>query len=122
MTADEKRIAEWLTALAAVCRSGSPPGVKTIEYTAGLLAGEFSPHAFTRQSLQAVAGQCDFFPSFAVLKTALTEWATTQTRHREIGAPDPTIPDWLFEKIMANVGDQPGPWLAAWLRGKGRYV
>lgn len=92
-------VLNWLTQLKHLTRTGSEP--VTRDKLAGyvlLLLEEFDSAVFTRQSLEAVSSGCEFFPAYAVLKTALMTWRDAPPPLR-LSAPAPTIPDSLRQRV-----------------------
>ena len=66
----------WLTDLANLCAGGTPISDAKAKIAAmtAVISEDFPPEAFNRQSLVAVSKRCKFFPSYAELNEALTEW------------------------------------------------
>jgi hypothetical protein len=69
-------IREWLVALAVLCRTnvGKEELAATLNAYAPMLAARYSLGAFSQASLDAVATQCSYFPSYAELCGALSPW------------------------------------------------
>ena len=83
-----------------------------------MLVVDLAPGAFCDASLAAMSEGADHFPSYKVLKEALTTWyahhGNQQSRER-LGGPEP----WLVDKILGECADRPGPMLRDWLEARG---
>lgn len=114
-----KRITTWITKLALLTAGGQEPAsVSQIGLYATLLAEEFPAAIFTDECLEAIAAGGEFFPKYAVLKTALADRVAT-SKARTAGATSETVPQWMLERILDHSNGHPGPMLTVWLAGKG---
>jgi len=134
---DLRVISAWLTDLANLTAgNASMREIKPrIGGIASMLSDNFPTGAFTRNSLEHVARQCSFFPSYGELCNALAPWwKDHQPPHRAIAADQPATvkqreierevaeswanitPEQIRQKIR-NLDGNPmhetlGPWLA----------
>lgn|SRR6185312_9441049 len=67
-------VASWITRLAQITRQPEPIKKEALANYVSLLASEFPGAAFTMQSLNAIAEECEFFPAYAVLRKKIAEW------------------------------------------------
>lgn len=78
-----QQITLWLTKLALLTSGGKTPVTKQqIGLYATIFSDEVPVGAFSDESLTAICGSCEFFPAYAVLKTALMAWWEAQEASR----------------------------------------
>lgn len=78
----------WVAKLSLLTTGGrTPPTKQTINLYAEILAADLPMGAFTEASLHEVAGGCEFFPAYSVVKTALEAWHATA---KLLAIPSPT--------------------------------
>lgn len=78
-----QQITLWLTKLALLTSGGKMPVTKQqIGLYATIFSDEVPIGAFSDASLTAIVGGCEFFPAYAVLKTALVSWWEAQAASR----------------------------------------
>ena len=83
-----QQITLWLTKLALLTSGGKTPVTKQqIGLYAAIFSDEMPIGAFSDESLTAICGGCEFFPAYAVLKTALASWWEAQEASRNPPAP-----------------------------------
>lgn len=100
MTNEERKkanvIGPWLAKLALATSAGQEKMTKDRLFLyVQLLSNEVQLTAFTDQSLADVAKGCEFFPAYAVLKTALEAWHE-EHKPKPLALP---LPDNLREQI-----------------------
>lgn len=79
-----QQITLWLTKLALLTSGGKMPVTKQqIGLYATIFSDEVAIGAFCDASLTAIAAGCEFFPAYAVLKTALVTWWDGQQASRQ---------------------------------------
>ena len=86
-----------------------------------MLAEEFPPAAFCEASFRAIADENSAFPTWAILRTALTTWLEQHMKQAEQKFDGEMITPYLLEKVMEGCNGNPGPMLASWLNKKGVY-
>jgi len=119
---DLQRAVSWVTRLALLTSGGrTPPTQEQIGLYATMLATELPAACLTDASLSVVKDGSEFFPAFAVLKTALEGWFADQSRRAQAGARSDILSDHLVEMVMSGCNGQPGPRTAYWLNSKGVY-
>lgn len=78
-----QQITLWLTKLALLTSGGKTPVTKQqIGLYATIFSDEVPIGAFSDASLTAICGGCEFFPAYAVLKTAVMAWWEAQEAAR----------------------------------------
>lgn len=86
--ADMQRIGQWLVKLRRVTSGGSEDVSKeALADYCGWLASDFPVSVFTDASAKFVAEQGQYFPKFAILKAALTEWRDKNPEVPRIASP-----------------------------------
>lgn len=70
------RVVTWLNDLATLTAGTTPlaDSKAKVAALASMLASEYPPEAFSRRSLEHIARQCTFFPSYGELARALSAW------------------------------------------------
>src|ERR1700722_6704687 len=77
-----QHVGKWLTRLRRATSAGSEPvDAETLGDFTIWLATDFPLSVFTAESAKFVAAQSQFFPKWAVLKAALTDW---QSAHPDV--------------------------------------
>lgn len=72
-------IARWITDLATLTAGNAPLADSKAKITAltGMLGEQYPPELFTRKSIEHVARECKFFPSYAELVASLDAYRKT---------------------------------------------
>ena len=91
MPTDQQLIRDWLKQLGELCSVGLSPeeAAAKLEIFAPALATRFDAGAFTGVSLEEVAANCRFFPTYGELVALLRAWLdgdTDQSQPRRIAA------------------------------------
>lgn len=116
---DLQSVVLWLSKLALLSSGDRPPASKQqVGLYASLLVEEMPIGAFTDASLQAVVDGAERFPSYKVLKEALTTWHS-QWGAQKGEAVSYGVSGYVVDRIMLECGGKPGPMLRNWLESKG---
>ena len=95
-------VVRWLNDLATI--SPPAPGGQELQSRiaglASLLAGDFPPAAFSRDSFKAVARECKFFPSYAEVCAILSPW---WRQHRPL---PPLLPEPMPEPLPERTPEE----------------
>lgn len=105
-----EHVAVWLNDLAIITAGNAPlaDSRAKVAALASMLATEFPPEAFCRDSLQHVAAECTFFPSYAELTRVLRGWLKDQ--------PSPFVQR-ITDACAGIEANQAKRWLARLARG-----
>lgn len=112
----------WLSKLALLTGGGrSPLNKQQIGLYAETLAGEIPTAAFCDASLKVISEGAEFFPTYRVLREALTTWYGQHGALAVAARSEPGygLQDWLLDRIMTECGNQRGQMLRSWLETKG---
>jgi hypothetical protein len=95
MKTQHQIVAGWLSDLAGLCAGAQIPmadaKARLAAYTS-LLAEDFSPTMFCRESLAYVARQCKFFPSYGEVSGYLSQWWKEGRYSGYVPLPSPPAP------------------------------
>lgn len=84
-----RSVTTWLSKLAMMTAEGTTPVSKErIGVLAMALAADLPESAFSEKTLEDVAAGNEFFPSYAVLKTVLSEWGKIEAAKLQIAGPE----------------------------------
>lgn len=104
-----QRIFEWLLRLHAVTagNSAGPEAAERVNLVAPMLAERFPLDAFTRRSLEHVAAENRFWPSYGELVASLSPWwRDNRPRPTALPAPPEPEPDPVGEQLTDEQRDQ----------------
>lgn len=84
-------VRKWLLSLGTLCAGSMPVEEARMRVAAyaSMLSEQFGPHAFTQGSLEKVARESKFFPSYAEVAERLSAWQRENPppRHTALAAP-----------------------------------
>ena len=113
-----QQIGRWIAKLRRMTAAGSEDvSAEQLGEYAAWLAADFPLTVFTDASCKAMAQAGPWFPAWAVLHAFVTDWHVDHPATPRIAGPK--LDPWLYERILAACGNEPGPELHAWLDSRG---